>query len=183
LGRLLRESVWGEAAFEAYCKDRASLVRANTQISQLRNRNHLEFHISSVYLTGQPLSKTIYRVTTIAMKLVIGGSTGFVGAELIRQGLENPAITSIVALGRRETPHPPEATKLRSVVCDNFESYSDSVKKELEDADACIWYGLPPSAIFTSFSTFSFHILCLSWFPRTPSLLISRGNGGSIGSA
>lgn len=117
------------------------------------------------------------------MKLVIGGSTGFVGAELIRQGLENPAITSIVALGRRETPRPSEATKLRSVVCDNFESYSDSVKKELEDADACIWYGLPPCAIFTSFSTFSFHILCLLWFPRTLSPLISRGNGGSISSA
>jgi hypothetical protein len=80
------------------------------------------------------------------MKLVIGGSTGFVATELIRQGLENPAITSIVALGRRETPAPadagPAATKLTSVVCDNFESYSDSVKKELVDADACIWYTL-----------------------------------------
>jgi precorrin isomerase len=45
------------------------------------------------------------------MKLVIGGSTGFVGAELIRQGLENPAITSIVALGRRETPPPARGHK------------------------------------------------------------------------
>lgn len=78
------------------------------------------------------------------MKLVIGGSTGFVAAELIRQGLKNPAITSIVALGRRETPAPAEAgpaavAKLKSVVSDNFENYSDSVKKELEDADAVIW--------------------------------------------
>ena len=77
------------------------------------------------------------------MKLVLGGSTGFVAAELIRQGLENPAITSIVALGRRETPAPPEAgpaaAKLKSVVCEDFESYSDSVKKELQDADAAIW--------------------------------------------
>ncbi|KAI1375089.1 hypothetical protein F4677DRAFT_423143 [Hypoxylon crocopeplum] len=76
------------------------------------------------------------------MKLVIGGSSGFVGKELIRQGLSYPAITSIVALSRRETPVPPEAgagTKLSSVVCDNFESYPDSIKKELEDADACIW--------------------------------------------
>ena len=77
------------------------------------------------------------------MKLVIGGSTGLVATELIRQGLENPAVTSIVALGRREVPAPadagPTATKLKSVVCDNFESYPDSVKKELENADACIW--------------------------------------------
>ena len=77
------------------------------------------------------------------MKLVIGGSTGFVAAELIRQGLKNPAISSIVALSRRETPAPLEAgsaaAKLKSVICEDFESYSDSVKKELEDADAAIW--------------------------------------------
>ncbi|KAJ5218112.1 uncharacterized protein N7498_000211 [Penicillium cinerascens] len=77
------------------------------------------------------------------MKLVIGGSTGFVAAELIRQGLKNPAISSIVALGRRETPAPleagPAAAKLKSIVCEDFESYSDSVKKELEGADAAIW--------------------------------------------
>lgn len=77
------------------------------------------------------------------MKLVIGGSTGFVATELIRQALEHPKITSIVALGRREIlPSPDEGSKLRSIVCDNFENYSDSVKKALENADACIWYGL-----------------------------------------
>ncbi|KAJ5605888.1 hypothetical protein N7510_008669 [Penicillium lagena] len=73
------------------------------------------------------------------MKLVIGGSTGFVATELIRQGIENPAITSIVALGRRENPARLVNPKLKFVVCDNFESYPDSVKKELENADGCIW--------------------------------------------
>jgi nucleoside-diphosphate-sugar epimerase len=88
------------------------------------------------------------------MKLVIGGSTGFVGVELVRQALLNPAITSVIALSRRETPIPPEAgpdsTKLRSLVCDNFESYSDRIKKELEDADACIWtIAVTPSKLKT----------------------------------
>jgi len=77
------------------------------------------------------------------MKLVIGGSTGFVATEIIRQGLQNPAVTSIVALSRRETPAPADAgsanAKLKAVACNNFESYPDNVKKELEDADACIW--------------------------------------------
>lgn len=76
------------------------------------------------------------------MKLVIGGSSGFVGAELVRQALSNPAITSVVGLSRRETPVPPSsanAAKLRSVVCDDFENYPDGVKKELEDVDAFIW--------------------------------------------
>jgi nucleoside-diphosphate-sugar epimerase len=99
------------------------------------------------------------------MKLVIGGSTGFVGVELVRQALSNPAITSVVALSRRETPLPPEAgpdsTKLRSLVCDNFESYSDRIKKELEDADACIWWGLP----LVRPVSFLLVMNCQLWFP------------------
>lgn len=78
------------------------------------------------------------------MKLVIGGSSGFVGSELVRQALSNPAFTTVVALSRRETPVPvsvtsQDATKLKSVVCDNFESYTESVIEELHDVDACIW--------------------------------------------
>ncbi|KAK8036948.1 hypothetical protein PG991_001262 [Apiospora marii] len=77
------------------------------------------------------------------MKLVIGGSTGFVGTELLRQALTNPAVTSIVGVSRRETKVPEGSSdgvgKLKSVVCDDFTSYPDPLKKELEDADACIW--------------------------------------------
>jgi hypothetical protein len=78
------------------------------------------------------------------MKLVVGGSSGFLGTEIVRQALVHPAITSIVALSRRETPVPPDtsaekAKKLISGVCDDFESYPESVKKALEGSDACIW--------------------------------------------
>ncbi|KAK7928101.1 hypothetical protein PG985_005099 [Apiospora marii] len=77
------------------------------------------------------------------MKLVIGGSTGFVGTELLRQALQNPAVTSIVGISRRETKVPDgstdNSTKLKSIVCEDLNNYPDSLKKELEDADACIW--------------------------------------------
>lgn len=76
------------------------------------------------------------------MKIVIGGSSGFVGMELVRQALVNPAITSIIGLSRRETSLPPStagANKLKSIVCDNFDDYSDDVRNELHDVDACIW--------------------------------------------
>ncbi|KAK8091031.1 nucleoside-diphosphate-sugar epimerase [Apiospora phragmitis] len=77
------------------------------------------------------------------MKLVIGGSTGFVGTELLRQALDNPAVTSIVGISRRETKVPEgssdNSAKLKSIVCDDLNSYPDTLKKELEDADACIW--------------------------------------------
>ncbi len=79
------------------------------------------------------------------MKLVIAGSTGFVATELIRQAIAHKRVTSVVALGRRETSVPSnvapgaDASKLKSVVCKDFENYSDDVKKELAGADACIW--------------------------------------------
>ena len=80
------------------------------------------------------------------MKIIVAGSTGFVATEVIRQALSNPAVTSIAALARRTTSIPKnagpdaDATKLKSVVCDDFENYPESVKQDLAGADACIWY-------------------------------------------
>jgi uncharacterized protein YbjT (DUF2867 family) len=80
------------------------------------------------------------------MKLIVAGSTGFVGTEIVRQALSHPAITSVVGLARRPTPTPHnagpgmDARKLKSVVCENFLDYTDDVKQELAGADACIWY-------------------------------------------
>jgi nucleoside-diphosphate-sugar epimerase len=75
------------------------------------------------------------------MKLIVAGSTGFVATEIIRQAISNPSITSVIALARRETTAPTngDSSKLKSVICDDFSSYSDLVKKELTGADACIW--------------------------------------------
>ncbi|KIX99664.1 uncharacterized protein Z520_04299 [Fonsecaea multimorphosa CBS 102226] len=79
------------------------------------------------------------------MKLVISGATGFVATELIRQSLSDPTITSVVALARRPITVPDnlgpgaDTSKLESVVLEDFASYPDPVKKQLGDADACIW--------------------------------------------
>jgi hypothetical protein len=79
------------------------------------------------------------------MKLIVAGSTGLVGTEIIRQALSIPAITSIVGLSRRETTVPdnlrPNAdlAKLKSVIVSDFENYPEPVKQELAAADACIW--------------------------------------------
>jgi nucleoside-diphosphate-sugar epimerase len=80
------------------------------------------------------------------MKLIIAGSTGFVGTEIIRQAVSNPAITSIMALARRVTAVPEnvkpgaDEAKLKSVVCEDFGNYPQTVKEQLAGADACIWY-------------------------------------------
>ena len=80
------------------------------------------------------------------MKLIIAGATGYVGTELIRQALSNPSVTSIVALGRRQTTLPdnlgPKAdtAKFKPVVLEDFGKYTDDVKQQLAGADACVWY-------------------------------------------
>jgi len=80
------------------------------------------------------------------MKLIISGATGFVATELIRQSLSNPRITTVLALARRPVAVPEnlptgaDTSKLKSIVLEDFAVYSDDVKKQIEGADACIWY-------------------------------------------
>lgn len=80
------------------------------------------------------------------MKLIIGGASGFVATEIIRQSLSIPKITSVIAVARRAIATPSnlgrgaDASKFRSVILDNYDRYPDDVKKQLAGADACIWY-------------------------------------------
>ena len=80
------------------------------------------------------------------MKLIVTGATGFVGTEVIRQALQNPVITSVVALARKPVQPPSNAranvnqSKLQAVVLEDWTSpYPDAVKEHIKGADACIW--------------------------------------------
>ena len=72
------------------------------------------------------------------MKIILTGSTGFIGSEVLSLALAHPGITSIVALSRRPLPsasHP----KLRVVVMSDFLEYSPEVLEALEGAEGGIW--------------------------------------------
>lgn len=71
------------------------------------------------------------------MKLILAGSTGFIGREVLDQCIKNPSISAIVALSRSElsTTH----SKLKFSILNDFLVYSDSVLQDIKDADACIW--------------------------------------------
>ncbi|KAJ5530519.1 hypothetical protein N7527_003912 [Penicillium freii] len=76
-----------------------------------------------------------------SMKLIIAGATGLLGAEIVRQSLQIPEITQVVALAH-QTVHLDESidsSKVRSVVIHGYGEYPDNVKVEFAGADACIW--------------------------------------------
>ena len=79
------------------------------------------------------------------MKLILTGATGFVGSECLRLALQNPNVTEIVALARREVKLPEgtsdvDTAKFSTVVLEDMgKDYPSSVKKKLRGADACVW--------------------------------------------
>ncbi|CRL22497.1 NAD(P)-binding domain [Penicillium camemberti] len=70
------------------------------------------------------------------MKVILTGSTGFVGHEVLSQCLAHPAITSIVALSRRDLP---AHKKLKVALIEDFMIYQESIRDDIRDAEACIW--------------------------------------------
>ncbi|KAJ7696585.1 hypothetical protein B0H17DRAFT_1158660 [Mycena rosella] len=74
------------------------------------------------------------------MKIILTGTTGFIGTEVLTQCLRNADITSIVVLSRRPLPNALSADpKIQVILMKDFKIYPDEVVKQLEGADACIW--------------------------------------------
>lgn len=79
------------------------------------------------------------------MKVIISGSTGFIGREVLKQALTHPSISSVVALSRKPLPENlTKNSKLKVVVLNDFENYTPSVREQLSGAEACIWYVSTP---------------------------------------
>lgn len=79
------------------------------------------------------------------MKVILTGSTGFIGHEVLLQCLNHPSITSIIALSRRDLPAEitsakNASAKLKVVVVEDWLTYSDEVVDELRGAEGWIWW-------------------------------------------
>ncbi|KAF7895552.1 uncharacterized protein EAF01_009514 [Botrytis porri] len=73
------------------------------------------------------------------MKVVISGSTGYIGDEVLSQCLNHPYITSIILLTRRNLQAMAENPKVKVIVVNDFTSYDEFTINELKTADAAIW--------------------------------------------
>ncbi|KAL4768960.1 hypothetical protein BDW60DRAFT_225393 [Aspergillus nidulans var. acristatus] len=77
--------------------------------------------------------------------IILTGTTGFVGTEVLHQALQHPSITSVVVLSRKQLPDSITTDpKVTVKIVDDFLSYPDSLLQDIIGAEACIWtLGLP----------------------------------------
>ena len=77
------------------------------------------------------------------MKIVLAGSTGMIGHEVLCRCLEQASISSIVVLSRRPLPEVLMKDKrVTMVLMTDFAYYNESVLHHIQGASACIWYSL-----------------------------------------
>lgn len=71
------------------------------------------------------------------MKVVLTGSTGFLGSEVLKQCVEIETIESIIVLTRR--PVDMSNPKVLNIVMKDFRQYDSKVVDAIANADGCIW--------------------------------------------
>ncbi|KAG4438935.1 hypothetical protein IFR05_005561 [Cadophora sp. M221] len=74
------------------------------------------------------------------MKIILTGSTGMIGTEVLTQCINNRSLTEIVILSRRTLPPThPTSLKTKTIIISDFLSYPPQILNELSGAEACIW--------------------------------------------
>jgi uncharacterized protein YbjT (DUF2867 family) len=70
------------------------------------------------------------------MKIIVTGSTGTVGSEVVRQAVADKDIEQVILIARNpsETKHP----KIREIIHKNFLDYN-GLKSIFKEANACLW--------------------------------------------
>lgn len=86
-----------------------------------------------------PTKRADFCITKMTFKIILSGVTGRIGKEVLDQALQNPTITSVIALSRRPLPDFARNGKVKVLLLNDFTDYSDDVVAELVGADGCIW--------------------------------------------
>ncbi|KAN0104872.1 hypothetical protein V8E51_010617 [Hyaloscypha variabilis] len=74
------------------------------------------------------------------MKIIIFGASGFIGSSLLTHCLQEPSLTSLIVISRRQLPSIASLDpRIKVIVLENFLTYPESVLNELTGAKACFW--------------------------------------------
>jgi nucleoside-diphosphate-sugar epimerase len=74
------------------------------------------------------------------MKVIVTGATGFVGKQVVSQCIDNPEISSILVLTRRNIDQNlSQSSKVRVILHHDFHNYPQELLKQLRGSHSCIW--------------------------------------------
>jgi nucleoside-diphosphate-sugar epimerase len=74
------------------------------------------------------------------MKVMVTGGTGLVGSNILKKCIDDPRITSVLALSRRELPAElTDNEKVKVIISKDFSKYPNELLEQLEGAEACLW--------------------------------------------
>ena len=74
------------------------------------------------------------------MRIILTRATGFIGGEVLRQCISNPAITSVLVVSRRDpTEQLMGSSKIKVIHHQDFSEWPPSLLEQLEGAEGCIW--------------------------------------------
>ncbi|KAJ9642086.1 hypothetical protein H2204_002455 [Knufia peltigerae] len=74
------------------------------------------------------------------MKVIVTGATGFIGKQVVVQCIQNPTITSVIVLTRREIDKNLSSDpKVQVIIHQDFETYPQELLHQLQGSQGCIW--------------------------------------------
>lgn len=109
---------------------RRHIVKWSTPVLFQLYKNTNNSRVSQVTIHLHPFS-------IFNMKVILTGSTGYIGNNVLLQCLAEPAISSIIVLSRRNLSI--TDLKLKVIIHEDFTTYPAELKSQLADADACIY--------------------------------------------
>ncbi|KAG7571014.1 hypothetical protein FFLO_00978 [Filobasidium floriforme] len=103
------------------------------------------------------------------MKVIVTGTTGYIGQQVLARCVADPRITSVVALSRRSLPEYDHEPKVTVQIVPDFAHFDDDTIQTWKSAGACLWclgLAMPPTPEIAHLLAFTYPQAFLDAFAR-----------------
>ncbi|KAH8081438.1 hypothetical protein HD553DRAFT_315553 [Filobasidium floriforme] len=103
------------------------------------------------------------------MKVIVTGTTGYIGQQVLARCVVDPRITSIIALSRRPLPQYDHEPRVTVQIVPDFAHFDDDMIQTWKSAGACLWclgLAMPPTPEIAHLLAFTYPQAFLDTFAR-----------------